>query len=92
MVAVRENSRTENAELRLVVGPLANVERAARLCASLSAGRRYCQAVAFEGQRLTEADAVPERVASPRPAPAAAAPAPRAEGRRTGAKAPGLSQ
>ncbi len=77
VVAVRENSRTKNAELRLVVGPLANVEGAARLCASLSAGRRYCQPVAFEGQRLTEPDAVPERVASPRPAPAAAAPAPK---------------
>jgi hypothetical protein len=77
VVAVRENSRTKNAELRLVVGPLANVEGAARLCASLSAGRRYCQPVAFEGQRLTEPDAVPERLASPRPAPAAAAPAPK---------------
>ena len=77
VVAVRENSRTKNAELRLVVGPLASVEGAARLCASLSAGRRYCQPVAFEGQRLTEPDAVPERLASPRPAPAAAAPAPK---------------
>lgn len=81
VVAVRENSRTKNAELRLVVGPLASVESAAHLCASLSVARRYCQPVAFEGQRLTEPDAVAERSAAPRVAPAApkpkvAAPAP----------------
>jgi hypothetical protein len=78
VVAVRENSRTKNAELRLVVGPLANIEGAARLCASLSAGRRYCQPVAFEGQRLADPDTVPERVASPRPVAAAPAPKPAA--------------
>ena len=77
VVAVRENSRTKNAELRLVVGPLANVEHAARLCANLSAARRYCQPVAFEGQRLAEPDAVPERRAAPvAPKPKVAAPAP----------------
>jgi hypothetical protein len=80
VVAVRENGRTKSTELRLVVGPLANVEDAARLCASLSVARRYCQPVAFEGQRLAEPDAVPERSAAPKPAPAvpkpkAAAPA-----------------
>jgi hypothetical protein len=90
VVAVRENSRTKNAELRLVVGPLANVEGAARLCASLSAGRRYCQPVAFEGQRLTEPDAVPERLASPRPAPAAAAPAPKPKAAAPAPKLPRL--
>lgn len=77
LVAVRENSRTKNAELRLVVGPLANVEGAARLCASLSTARRYCQPVAFEGQRLTEPDVLPERRAAPAaPKPKVAAPAP----------------
>ena len=77
VVAVRENSRTKNAELRLVVGPLAGVESAVHLCASLSMARRYCQPVAFEGQRLTEPDAVPERrVAPAAPKPKVAAPAP----------------
>jgi hypothetical protein len=77
VVAVRENSRTKNAELRLVVGPLAHVEGAARLCAILSAARRYCQPVSFEGQRLAEPDAVPERrAAPPAPKPKVVAPAP----------------
>jgi hypothetical protein len=58
-VAVRENSKTKGTELRLIVGPIANVEEAARMCATLSAGRRYCQPVAFEGQALPDADAVP---------------------------------
>jgi len=81
VVAVRENSRTKGAELRLVVGPLANVENAARLCASLSAARRYCQPVAFEGQRLTEPDAVPERRTAPAaPRPKVVAPAPKPRG------------
>lgn len=81
VVAVRENSRTKNAELRLVAGPLGNVEHAARLCANLSATRRYCQPVAFEGQRLAEPDAVPERRAAPAaPKPKVAAPAPKPRG------------
>jgi len=54
-IAVRENSRVKNAELRLIVGPLADVEAAVRLCATLSGPRRYCQPVAFEGQRLADA-------------------------------------
>jgi hypothetical protein len=75
VVAVRENSRTKNVELRLVVGPLANIEGAAHLCANLSATRRYCQPVAFEGQRLAEPDAVPERRVAPvAPRPKVAAP------------------
>jgi hypothetical protein len=74
VVATRENSRTKAVELRLIAGPLANVEAAARLCAMLTAARRYCQPVAFEGQRLAHADAVPERkpAGAPRAAPAAA--------------------
>lgn len=79
-VVVRENGKTKGPELRLVVGPIADVEAAARICTTLSAGRRYCQPVAFEGQRLADADAVPERkaaaaperkpVSKPKPAPA----------------------
>jgi hypothetical protein len=33
-VVVRENSKTKGAELRLIVGPIANVEEAARMCAT----------------------------------------------------------
>jgi hypothetical protein len=70
-VAVRENSRAKNAELRLIVGPLADVEAAVRLCAALSGPRRYCQPVAFEGQRLADADTAPEHkpAAASKPAP-----------------------
>jgi hypothetical protein len=73
VVATRENSRTKAVELRLIAGPLANLEAAARLCAMLTAARRYCLPVAFEGQRLAHADTVPERkpAAAPRAAPAA---------------------
>jgi hypothetical protein len=72
IVAVRENNRTTNAELRLLVGPLANVEVAARLCASLSSARRYCQPVAFEGQRLADTDSLVERRPPAAPKPNAA--------------------
>ena len=58
-VVVRENSKTKGTELRLIVGPIANVEEAARMRATLSAGRRYCQPLAFEGQALPDADQVP---------------------------------
>jgi hypothetical protein len=60
VIAVRENSKTHIPELRLVVGPLPNADTAARICANLAAARRYCQPVAFEGQRLPVADPVPE--------------------------------
>jgi hypothetical protein len=53
LVAVHENNKTHGIDLRLVVGPIDDMETAARLCAALSAAHRYCQPVAFEGQRLT---------------------------------------
>ena len=56
MVTVRENSKTHGVELRLVIGPIADVELASRLCGTLLAGRHYCQPVAFEGQRLSLID------------------------------------
>ena len=55
MVAVRERPQAEAPELRLIVGPLPNAEAATRLCATLSAARRYCQPTTFEGQRLSQA-------------------------------------
>jgi hypothetical protein len=79
IVAVRENGRTKSTELRLIAGPLANVEAATTLCATLTASRRYCQPVGFEGQRLADADAIPERkpAAAPKPAPKQAPAAPK---------------
>jgi hypothetical protein len=66
MVAVRESGKTHGAELRLLVGPLTGADDAGRICAALSAARRYCQPVAFEGQRLLLAEA-PERPSAPVP-------------------------
>ena len=59
VVTVRENGKTHGVELRLVVGPIADVELASRLCGTLSAAHHYCQPVAFEGQRLSLVDTGP---------------------------------
>jgi hypothetical protein len=59
VVTVRENGKTHGAELRLVIGPIADVELASRLCGTLSAAHHYCQPVAFEGQRLSMIDTGP---------------------------------
>jgi hypothetical protein len=56
LVAVRENGKTHGVDLRLVVGPVADPEAAARLCMTLAATHHYCQPVAFEGQRLSQID------------------------------------
>ena len=72
VVVARENPRTHTPELRLVVGPLADADAASQLCTTLTAARRYCQPAAFDGQRLTDADAPPKPkpVAQPKAAPA----------------------
>jgi hypothetical protein len=57
LAAVRENGKTHGADLRLVIGPIADAEAAARLCTTLAASHHYCQPVAFEGQRLSMTDA-----------------------------------
>lgn len=77
VVAVRESARSKSPELRLIAGPVENAEAAARICAKLSVTRRYCQPVAFAGERLARADTVPipERKPAP-PAPKQAQPAP----------------
>jgi hypothetical protein len=79
VVALRENSRTRAAELRMIVGPLADAEAATRLCEALAAAHRYCQPAGFEGQRLSDAERGIERrpAAPPRPAPKASTPRPR---------------
>jgi hypothetical protein len=66
VVTVRENGKTHNAELRLVIGPIADAEAAERLCTTLAAAHHYCQPVAFEGQRLAVSDTAPPKAA---PAP-----------------------
>lgn len=59
VVAARENGKTHGAELRLIIGPMADVESAARLCADLQAAHQYCQPVAFEGQPLSLNESAP---------------------------------
>ena len=51
-VVLRENSKSRAVELRLIVGPLPDAEAATRLCASLSAARRFCQPTPFVGQNF----------------------------------------
>jgi phage shock protein A len=56
LVAVRENRRTRAAELRLLVGPFADSEAAAAVCAALASIRRSCQPAPFEGQPFSLAE------------------------------------
>jgi hypothetical protein len=51
-VALREVAKSKRVELRLVVGPLANAEAAARLCAALVPFRLYCQPASFGSQHI----------------------------------------
>jgi hypothetical protein len=66
LVKVRENGKSGAPELRLVVGPLAGAEVAAKLCGVLIASRS-CQPAAFEGQQF--AQSVPEPESKPAPVP-----------------------
>ncbi len=52
IVAVRENSKSRAADLRLIAGPLTDVETANHICTTLAAAKRYCRLVNFEGQPL----------------------------------------
>jgi len=72
LVAVRENGKTHGVDLRLVIGPFADAETAARLCTTLMAAHHYCQPVAFEGQRFSTIDTGPTK--APAAAPHKAAP------------------
>jgi hypothetical protein len=69
LAAVRENGKTHGADLRLVIGPIADAEAAARLCTTLAASHHYCQPVAFEGQRLSMTDAGSAKAAPAPPPP-----------------------
>jgi hypothetical protein len=61
IVAVRENSKSRTAELRLIAGPLTDVEIAGRICTTLAAAKRYCRLVTFEGQPLAMQGTTPPR-------------------------------
>jgi hypothetical protein len=76
LVTARENGKTHGVDLRLVIGPIGDVETASRVCTTLAAAHHYCQPVSFEGQRLSLNDTAPTpRAAS---AHAASSSAPRA--------------
>lgn len=51
VISVRDG-KPGAAELRLVVGPLANASAAAKICASLAANGWTCRPAVFDGQRL----------------------------------------
>jgi hypothetical protein len=51
-VSLSQTSPLNRAELRLVVGPLASADAAARLCAALGHSHLTCQPTIFAGQRL----------------------------------------
>jgi hypothetical protein len=82
LVRVRENGKSGAPELRLVVGPLAGAEMAAKLCGVLIASRS-CQPAAFEGQQFAQSVPEPETKLPPLPErrpprPAVRPPPPRA--------------
>jgi hypothetical protein len=52
LVSLRENPRTNRAELHLVVGPYSNAETATQLCSALGAFHVACQPTMFDGSRL----------------------------------------
>jgi hypothetical protein len=51
-VTLRQTPLSNRPELRLVVGPLANADAAAQLCAALLPYRLYCHPTLFAGQHL----------------------------------------
>jgi hypothetical protein len=67
IVSVRENNKSRTAELRLIAGPITDVENASRICTTLAAAKRYCRLVSFEGQPLALNGAQPRRPAKARP-------------------------
>jgi hypothetical protein len=75
LVGLRENNKG-SADLRLIVGPVANAEAIARLCGKLSAAHRYCQPATFQGQRLSLVEPAPKSTAAAPPSAILAAPQP----------------
>jgi hypothetical protein len=56
----RENVRPRGVELRLIAGPVPDALSAAKICATLTAARRFCQPAKFDGQTLSLARPAPE--------------------------------
>lgn len=52
IVTLREIAPNKPAEMRLVVGPVADVHVAAQLCAALHGSQFMCVPAVFDGQRL----------------------------------------
>ena len=52
LVSLRENPRTNRAELHLVIGPFSNAEAATQICGALVAFRTACQPTMFDGSHL----------------------------------------
>jgi hypothetical protein len=52
VVTLKQVSRSNRVELRLVVGPLASADAATQLCAYLAPYRLFCQPTLFAGQHL----------------------------------------
>ena len=73
VVSARENTKSRAADLRLIVGPLADTDAAGRICNALNAAKRYCRPATFEGQPL--ALVAPEPPRRPRAPERKAAPA-----------------
>jgi hypothetical protein len=52
IIAVKEGRNGLGMQLRLVAGPLGDAAAAARICATLTEGRKACETTVFDGQRL----------------------------------------
>jgi hypothetical protein len=52
VVRLRDNPRTKRTELRLVIGPFADTEGVAQLCAAILPLRLSCQMTTFDGRHL----------------------------------------
>jgi hypothetical protein len=72
IIAVREGRNGLGMQLRLVAGPLSDAAAAARICATLTEGRKTCETTVFDGQRLAMQTDEPSD--SIKPADAAAKP------------------
>jgi hypothetical protein len=61
VVAARENGKARTVDLRLVLGPLTDVEAAVRLCVKLKPPGRTCELAQFKGEPFAPASAEPLR-------------------------------
>jgi hypothetical protein len=52
VIAIRDGQKPGSVELRLIAGPIANANIAARLCAAFAAAGQVCQPAVFDGQKL----------------------------------------